>query len=714
MARTILASALAAVTFAASDDHPCIFSGAIEVDQVRDDADPPTSADCAVTFDRTAYDAVTARARWVGSRVTFTNVGSGAGPVTTTIDSPPPPVDVVLGRGAAMTFEESIDANDQASAKIAVIGDEWAIPSTDYVPPEPSTCPVTVPAGAQKSPRLYGNKEIELFLRLGASPSGMVERKLFQGLTAATQTAGTIQTTGEVNALDVSMLYANVPLCIEVPPFSGMRRDEVVRLAAANVGIDPTTVKCPIGKVIQKPLLETNASLIPFLSDFCAPEDWRVYFDENGILTCEAIERKDAPYPPDWELDAALGDFDLDSLEEEPPTQPGTKIVVQVLQPVAGTGPGGAGLTQTVRTIEEDYELYAPQCVKVRPSGAPSYLFGDGSYRTQAAESLMLVERQITDVTTVNGLETYRAVTVQQFYNPLAGDPNFNSPGGEGYDGAYGDKSFRLNEAEALIEVSYDSIETTRDLYGTALATVETTKAWYAPHRGLTFVVSSRTNLLGDPGATPPSWIFAGSTARIQQVETYIVIGKVETTYQFASDGTLATQLKTTTGWFSPPSRCDITVDDNDNQDPSSPPFDNPPPNPPPSTNPAFHPTLSGPTSQNGNLFTFQLGISGAASAPSGGASPSFFAVPASSPPPFYGSNGGTPIGHVTSPPVILDPATAPQGYATVRFTGPKPTFSFGAYVIYGVFSVGIAGVTYYSNSVVFDPWANVAPGGSL
>lgn len=698
---TVLGSFTADVQF----EGDCVFTGEIVVNQLRDDADPPVSVDADVTFSRDLYDAVTGPVRWVASKIMFNGQ------------------EIVIGRGMAISMEDSLDAI-QRTMKFALCGDEWAIPSSDFVPPDPSTCPVVLPVTARTSPRSIGNKPTELYIKLGSTPAKMFERKLFQGESASKSNRGSVQTVGEINSVDDSMLYANVPLCLEIPPFSGLRRDEIVRLAAANVGLDPVAdVTCPIGKVVTKPILLTNASLLPFLNDFILAENWRAYFDENGKLVVEPVELKVAPLAPDWELLAERGDFDLDSFEEIPPTQSATRIIVTVTQPVSGTGPGGSGLTQTVRTTESSYELYAPECVKVRPSGGDSNLFGDGSYRTIPVEQLMLVQKKITDTTTVNGQETRRAVTVFQFYNPRAWDPNFDVyPTTASYDGAYGDHSFHLDEAELFREVSYDSIETTRDIYGTILKTVETSKDWYAPHRALTFYSTSRTALLGDAGATPPSYIFAGGTARTVPAEQYLVVSKVEKLFTYGQDGTLSSILETQTGYYAPDSRSDITVNDDDpvDQVPEDPPYETPPPSPPPDTGASWYPILTGPTSDDGQgTFTFKVSIVGG---PPGGPLTTSVVLqaykaqlanvyPNYQPIPGHGLPGVSGDWHSgNGQGVLLVPGSIEEGVARITFRGPKP-----AAPIYVGFAINRTGTTHgFSNNIVFDPWAGVPEGGVL
>jgi len=696
-----------------AETTPCVFTGAITVEQLRADEDPPVSADVAVTFDRTVYDAITARARWTASRLIFDGE------------------EIVLGRTLGATFEESLTPAEGATCKFIPVGDRWAIPSTDFVKPDPSTCPQEVGESSSHSPRSWGNKPMEFYLSLGASPKGMKERKLFQGMSFQKANKASTQVLGEITGVDDSSNYANVPLCYSLPPFAGLRRDEIIRQMAANAGLDPrppgspaltttdgvsgTTgqVICPILKLYTKPLLITNQSLLPLVNAFLAGDNGFAFFNADGNLEVVIVDVKDSPDLPDWTLDANLGDFDSDTLEEVPPTAAPTKIIAVVSQPVSGTGPDGSNQTVTTRTIEEEADLYAPQCVKTRPSGQPSFLYGDDSYRTLAAEQLMLVSRKITDVTTVNGQETRRAVTTFGFYNPAAKDPNFDTyPNGTSYNGAYGDHTFHRDEAESFMEISYDELQTLRDVYGTQIGTVETRKEWYAPHRGMTFIPASRTTILGKPSDDPPSCIYAGGTARTLAAEEYGIVSKVEKSYTYGADGTLASTTEDTAGWFSPDSRCDITVNDDDptDQQPQDPPNDNQPPEPPPSGNPAWYPQISGPIGQDGGTFIFLVSIAGG---PAGGPLTTEVTINGyltGGSIPAHGGFGSAIAHSGNSQKVLLIPGSQETGYAKITFSGPKPGGT-----CYVQFSINRTGTTHGdSNNLIFDPWAGLPPGGSL
>lgn len=713
----ILASVGVAVRHAGS----CEFSGPILLEQQRDEADPPTSFDVATTFDRSLWDAIFAAARWVGGDLEFD--GS----------------EIIVGRGVEITFEEGMEPGQQATLRFKLVGDRWAIPSSDYVPPPPDTCPATPQPGTTRTPRSYGNKPTTFEIKLGASPRKMQSWRLFQGQSLQKSNQGQVAVVGEMTCVDDSILYADKALCYQLPPFSGRRRDEIVRDVAALVGLRVATssgvgfgrhgetsqVIVPRGTVVNKPILLSNASLLPFVNELGAAENWFASFDEFGRLFVRVIDRKESPIEPDWTLDEALGDFDYDTIEEVPPSKPATRVFVTVAEPVRGTGPGGSDLEITTITTEEEADLHAPECVKVRPSGHPSFLFGDGSYRTIEAEELMVTVRKVTELTTRNGLEIRRLTRLSQFYNPKAYDPNFDTdPPGTDYDAAYGNQTFHRDEAETLIEVSEDLIETTLDIYGTKLAQVETIKAWYAPHRAAVYVPGGRTKLQNDAGATPPAYVYAGGTTRTLTAEEYGVVSKSEKSYVYGEDGSLLRTLERRYGYFSPDSRSDVVVTETvpDDGDPTSgggpdtPPPENPPPPAPPESNPAWHPLLSGPVFQQDGKFTFRVSIAGAPAnvLTSTVALSGHLIPPNGGVPPPYGTGPGGGFGTLGSgDTALLIPGSQEEGFVSIRISGPRQA---------GLFYVSLTQLNWsgdqtsnrFANTIVFDPWAGVPDGGSL
>jgi hypothetical protein len=723
---------------------PCIYTDGIVLEQKRAETLPEIfSFDIALDFDRTRWDAIMSRTRWTGSLI---ELGSSLVPMIG--PAPGPPELIVIGRVAALSFEDSMTPGEQATMRFSPVGDRWAIPSQDFLPAETTTCPSeTVTSAPRTSPKSFGNKATNMRLLLGKSPAAMQEFRLFQGQTLQKSFRGNVAITGEVTAVDDSIIYADTALCLSIPPFSGLRRDQIVRMAAEAVGLDPRTpgpvesepsfsgsdnpgssplghVICPIGRVVNKPILLSNASLLPWLNEFIAAENWFASFNEYGQLWVRPIELKRAPELPDWTLDAALGDFDFDTLEETPPAKPPSDIIVNLTKPVKGTGPGGNPLTITTVTTEEDQELYNPECVKVPPSGATSWLLGDGSYHLLPAEELMLVSRKVTEITTVDGHEMSRVIRLWRHYNPAAYDPNFDSdPPGTSYDGAYGNKTFHRDECESLMVIFENAVLTARDIYGTILGTVDLTKTWYAPHRAGNFSLDRKV-LTNDAGATPPAYVYAGGSTRVIPTEVYGVTQKIEKDYLYGDDGALRYIDQRTSAFYAPDSRCDLiqttttpdTGPPTDESDPEIPPITNPPPPEPPPPPPPFHPVLTGPIEQVRGLFTFRFSVSGGPQGPTSGGTVTFkaYRLPPGTFPPPYGSIGGTPDGHNFHQSNLIFTATAPDCLLSFDMTGEPRSREDPPQTFYVVARIFINSIQYWSNTIVFDPWAGVAPGDVL
>lgn len=505
--------------------------------------------DAAVSFTTTftgVYDNATSRIRWTSARIVFD--GSDLHPTA------------YFGR---ITEDESMTPGQARTMRFSPIGPLWTIPTEDYTPPAGSgafdnppgaASPVNSPPEAGTttpfSPRSWGNKDVSLYLSFGASPRTMAETKVYQGVTLQKSNRGDILIAGDITCSDDSIKYANVPLCYQLAPFGGMRRDQIVRDLAANVGVPANKVFVPIGGIVTKPILLSNGSLLPFVNEFGAPENWFAFFDEDGDFVVQRIELKDEP---DWTIDARRGDFDLDTFEEQLPSMPPTRYYASGTVPVSGTG------AETTSTSSEVRAIYNPLCVKVRPSGASSYLQGDGSYRSLAAATEMVVSRVTTEITTTNGRETKRVIKTYQFYNPLRYDPNFDTaPPGASYDGAYGDQTFHRDEVESLMLFRTVTTENAYDINGTLQQQTTTTEGWYAPKRAGNYSADRKalTNVSG------VCFVFPGGTTRTLAEEQFMVTNRIQTTNTFDATGVLTQTDTKELAWFAPPSRCDVPLTD--------------------------------------------------------------------------------------------------------------------------------------------------------
>ncbi len=488
------------------------------------------------------------RIRWTGSRILWIE------------DNLPPGATV-----GDIVLEEDLTPGRQTTLRFQTAGQLWAMPTPEDFddsqpdPGDPAPPAPQVPSedDPDTSPRAWGNKPVEAFMSFGQSPRTMVEAKVFKGLSLQKSNHGDTAILGEITCVDDSIRYADVPLCYELQPFSGKRRGEITKEMAISVGVPADKIIVPIGNLVTKPILLSNGSLLTFLNEFWKGENGWAHFDEDGNLVVELVNLKETA---DWTLDAELGDYDLDSFEEVPPTRPPSRYYVKATTPVEvgdGTGTGGPGDGTTTQT-DEQTGPYNPKCVKVRPSGLTSYLQADGSYRVSASDSIMVVGRTVTETTTVGGRQTQKIVRKYGWYNPTAYDPNFNTaPPGTSYDGAYGDMTFHRDEAEAFMPVSTMTTAYQYDANGTLLRQVETLEGWYAPHRAGNYA-SDRITLTNGNGG----YVFPCSTTRIQPIETYQVTDRVEKSYIFDSTGTLTRVSEKTFQWYSASAACDLYTDD--------------------------------------------------------------------------------------------------------------------------------------------------------
>lgn len=720
MSRLVLDSVKGSITYGGS----CAFVS-IAVDQKRDDltAGLPVSFDAALSYDTSLWDAITARVRRSRGRLVFTGmnvINQRFGDLTMVATMPP-------ASGGAASYR---------TLDFTTLGPLWSFPNTDTQRAVYDPCPpLPSPGPAGNPPLAWGNKKVEFYLGLSAA-TALKETKLYQGLTFQRSNTKDTGIQGQFSCVDTSLLYANVPLCFELQPQSGMRRGEIAKLIAAAVGIDPTTVIVPIGNVVLKPILLSNGSLLPFLADFGRGENWFPYFDEFGHLVIEAIEPK---VIPDWTLDASKGDYYVDSVQETLPSSPPTAYYITGSEVVTDDG---ADETTSVRT-DTLAQLYAPQTDKVPPSGAPSYLYADGSYRSIAAQELMLIERVTTTATKRHGIPIRSNVATEQFYDPLAKDPNYdNLPAGTSYNAAFGEKSFHLYETERLILKSEELLESAMDDFGTLQKQVHTVKGWYSPQHALEFFYPTvHKDIVNRTGV---AYVYPGPVMRQDTVEQYITTHIDTTSFSYGDDGTIADSVQTSYDWFSPQSRCDIVaivhppvpgpnpIVPPPTVVPYTPPIPGPPPQvvppsknpPPPPVKTNWSPVISGPT-QNGLRFSFDVNFS---TAPSIGTVIGTWQFQSA-----FLVLDGDGTGHWTGPfanPENADSAAlmndTPQTFgdnltkvgkfhfdltaATTGFSGsvrPKGFITARLRILASIPS-GIQAGNFASTELSFDPWANI------
>ncbi|MDQ6892201.1 MAG: hypothetical protein M3167_06295 [Acidobacteriota bacterium] len=590
-----MADVLASIAGTVSFGGACAFAGGI-VKQERPDSDAgglPPSFDEALTFDRALWDAATARVRYTRGRVTFE--GS----------------DLYNGRASTAEYVEDMVVGNFRTVRVRPIGTLWSIPTTivPSIPYDPCPAPPG-PVAPHAAPRMWGNLPMQFFLGLGKSPAAMTETKLFEGVTYQKRNKNQVPVDGDLTAVDLSLVYANIPLCYELNPFSGKRRGQITVELAAAVGIPANKVLTPVGGEVTRAILLSNASLLPFLEKLWESEYGFPYFDENGNLVVKRIDMKGSP---DFALDSANGDFDLDQFEEIPPSLAPSRVFVSGALPVKNTGPGGTPIISVTSTENDENGLYNPKCQKVRPGGLLSYRqqpdgSGVSQYCIYPSQHFLTVGRTRTEITKTNGIETLRVITKWGFYNPAAKDPNFDgTPATNLYDGAYGDKTFHVNESETFMEISKETTESFLDDNGTLLRKRVTSVGWLAPKAALFFEDPANR---GGFRSTGGRWVYGGANggnARTLPAEIYQAVSEVETTFVFDEDGKIASADAVTRGWGSPQARCDVDTTAPHTLPPEPFPGPGPAPTPPPEIH--LSTQLTGPTRREGNRFFFNFGI---------------------------------------------------------------------------------------------------------
>lgn len=561
---SILASFDATVTIAGD----CAFTPTIIAEQERGDADtgqPVVSIDDSLIPDTRFWDAMTAQARRTRARLKLLGI------------------ELFNTKIGDITVKETMNVGDFRTADFQTLSALFGMPSEDPLETAFDPCFTVTPTASHRTPLAWGNKLTEIFVGFAAG-FAINEYQIFRGLTFQKQNAGQFSVKGQFTSVDDGLAYAKVPLCYEVMPFSGMRRGDVVRGLAAQLGIPPSKVFCPLGGRINKPILLSNGSLLPFIAEFGAGEDWFPSFDREGNLVVKAIELKDEP---DWILDSSKGDIYYDTFQERLPASPPSNYYVTSSQVVP---PGTEDDEITSVILESIIQLYAPQSVKVRPSGVLTYLYGDGTYRSIPTQRRMMVARRETASTTRNGIPIRNRIRTEQFYNEQAFDPNFTSfPSPFNYDNAYANKTFHKDEVESLKLVSEEMTEWDVDPFGTVQKQTARTRGFYSPQHALEYFYLNSPQRGQIANREGEAYVYPGSIMRSEKFQLSREIKRTETSYSYGTEGTIEDTIETTFEWMSPQSRCDISVV-NDVPKPSVPPIPIPPPPAPPPPTPTPQP----------------------------------------------------------------------------------------------------------------------------
>lgn len=535
-------------------------------EQKRVDADPPTSFDVDTGFNEELYQAIQSQMRWTGSELTF---GRRATVLT-------------QGRHGTLGVSEAMDASQFSQANMNAVGPLWAIPSTDdsEIPVnDPCAEAIVPPFSSSVSPRMWGNKPITVSIKLGRTPRDMQVKKLFQGVSLQMSNQGDTPVTGTVGAVDEAIKYANIPLCFSLEPYAGFTRGQIVRQMAGILGIPVGHV--PIGRLVTKPILLSNASFLAFVNEFGLVENWYARFDEDGLLQVDVIDMADRP---DWTLDAKLGGYDYNQIKEEPPSSPAASIYV------TAKFPGAEGQELTLYDLEETFEFYNPLRKKV-VAGMPNVArSGDGQFRMFDVSRFMLVERIRTQTRLVNGVVLEKLKIRESFFNPQAAvpgdEPDKCDPGTDwedgddsctNYDDFYGDRTGRVLGVEELMETERVHNLFTLDEFQTIEAERTTMMRWYVPksagrRKGFTLEGECRIVTFDDnceftglaktvndghfayPFPRPSQW---GTTP----TEEYQVVERVTKNYTYdQSNGTLIGTDELTETIMSPESRSSIFV----------------------------------------------------------------------------------------------------------------------------------------------------------
>jgi hypothetical protein len=255
---------------------------------------------------------------------------------------------------------------------------------------------------------------IEIWHRQGP-PGRTIERLKFAG--AVRPGGAQIGADGlvHVQASDAAGAWAEWAVCDELPPYSGLRRGQIVRRWADAAGI--VDVDVPPGARLDLPVSIDGTKLMTLLGEFGAPEGWVFHSTPAGALVGWVPRLKVYPEPPDhiWERD------DVASLTLSAPTGAHHRVILRS----HAAAPLDAGL-QTDRSTVEIRGVYAVGTCPARQN-SDGTVSASGIASNEARDQV--VARIEEEVTRSGGRVVSQESWVSTWYNPVAADREFTSGG---------------------------------------------------------------------------------------------------------------------------------------------------------------------------------------------------------------------------------------------------------------------------------------------
>ena len=227
-----------------------------------------------------------------------------------------------------------------------------------------------------------GPQQIQIVLRAraGGTSTWTDWLTLFNGVAEAPSNAGRWQPSGTLRLVSHSYRWANAPLCVMIPPFSGLTRQDLLQQAIDTAGLGLTVSgSWPSGRVLTRPMDWNGQTLVQLLSRLCELEAGGYRETAGGLELFDLADCWGPAVTPLWEVEA-----DYYSPAETPPARPVTMWIFSGTEPKLpddGTtttelpddpeDPTGPRTVKTVtvtdgaisQEIEERYDLYSPRGV---------------------------------------------------------------------------------------------------------------------------------------------------------------------------------------------------------------------------------------------------------------------------------------------------------------------------------------------------------------
>ena len=173
----------------------------------------------------------------------------------------------------ALTIDRDLDAHT-VTFEFGLAGRRWSIFATE---------------------RTWSRTRVEVHRWRGQSASEMLPDESLVGYVRTCQQSHEPEPVVRVRCANAGVLFERATVCLEIPPFSGLTRGQILAQALTSAGLNDFDV--PPGAVYDKGLQAIDAPLFEWIQAFIEPEGWAIRW-RGETLEIYRPEMQRAPLPP--------------------------------------------------------------------------------------------------------------------------------------------------------------------------------------------------------------------------------------------------------------------------------------------------------------------------------------------------------------------------------------------------------------------------------